>query len=51
MNRILIAAGLVAGVIFGYSGRAWTQTDQKLPMAGYAAAKDIPCALPEHARP
>ena len=44
MNKTLIAAALAAGVIFGYSGRAWTQTDPKLPMAGYAAAKDIPGA-------
>ncbi len=44
MNKTLIAAALAAGVIFGYSGRAWTQTEQKLPMAGYAPAKDIPGA-------
>ena len=29
------------GVMFGYSGRAWTQTDPKLPVAGYAPAKDF----------
>ena len=44
MNKTLIAAALAAGVVFGYSGRAWTQTDQKLPVAGYAPAKDIPGA-------
>src|SRR5438093_12887014 len=44
MNRTLIAAALAAGVMFGYSGRVWTQTDQKLPVAGYAPAKDIPGA-------
>ena len=44
MNKTIIAAALTAGVVFGYSSRAWTQTDQKLPMAGYAAAKDIPGA-------
>jgi hypothetical protein len=32
---------LGAGVMLGYSGRAWTQTDRKLPVAGYNAAKDI----------
>jgi intracellular sulfur oxidation DsrE/DsrF family protein len=41
MNKFVIAAALTAGVVLGYSGRAWTQTDQKLPMAGYSAAKDI----------
>ena len=44
MNKTMIAAALAAGVIFGYSGRVWTQTDQKLPMAGFAPAKDIPGA-------
>ena len=44
MNKTMVAAALAAGVMFGYSGRAWTQTDQKLPVAGYAAAKDIPGA-------
>jgi len=44
MNRVLIVAALAAGVMFGYSGRAWTQTDSKLPLAGYNAAKDIPGA-------
>jgi intracellular sulfur oxidation DsrE/DsrF family protein len=44
MNKNMIAAALAAGVMFGYSGRAWTQTDQKLPVAGYAPAKDIPGA-------
>ena len=44
MHKTMIVAALAAGVMFGYSGRAWTQTDQKLPMAGYAAAKDFPGA-------
>src|SRR5207244_11947233 len=44
MNKTMIAAALAAGVMFGYSGRAWTQADQKLPVAGYAPAKDIPGA-------
>ena len=44
MNKTMIAAALAAGVMFGYSSRVWTQTDQKLPMAGYAPAKDIPGA-------
>jgi intracellular sulfur oxidation DsrE/DsrF family protein len=41
MNKVISAAILAAGVILGYSGRAWTQTDSKLPMPGYNAAKDI----------
>jgi hypothetical protein len=44
MNKTVIGAALAVGVMFGYSGRAWTQTDQKLPVAGYAPAKDIPGA-------
>ncbi len=44
MNKLVMGAVLAAGVILGYSGRAWTQTDQTLPMAGYNAAKDIPGA-------
>ena len=44
MNKTMIATALAAGVMFGYSGRAWTQTDQKLPVAGYAPAKDFPGA-------
>src|SRR5207244_11276458 len=44
MKKTMIAAALAAGVMFGYSGRAWTQTDQKLPVAGYAPAKDFPGA-------
>jgi intracellular sulfur oxidation DsrE/DsrF family protein len=44
MNKLTILATLAVGVTLGYSGHAWTQTDQKLPMAGYAAAKDIPGA-------
>ncbi len=41
MNKTMMVAALVAGVMFGYSGRAWAQTDQKLPMAGVAPAKDF----------
>ena len=44
MHKTMIAAALAAGVIFGYSGRVWTQTDAKLPVAGVAPAKDIPGA-------
>lgn len=44
MNKLVIAATLAVGVMFGYAGRAWTQTDQTLPMAGYNVAKDIPGA-------
>lgn len=48
MNKTMIAAALAAGVMFGYSGRAWTQTDPKLPVAGYAPARDIPGAREIH---
>jgi hypothetical protein len=41
MNKAISAAVLAAGVILGYSGHAWTQTDAKLPLPGYNAAKDI----------
>ena len=44
MNKTMTAAALAAGVMFGYSGRVWNQTNQKLPVAGYAPAKDIPGA-------
>jgi len=44
MNKLCIAAALAAGVMFGYSGRALTAADNKLPMAGVAPAKDIPGA-------
>ena len=44
MNKLMIVATLAVGVMLGYSGRAWTQTDSKLPVAGYNAAKDIPGA-------
>src|SRR4029453_17474171 len=44
MKKTMMAAALATGVMFGYSGTAWTQTDQKLPVAGYAPAKDIPGA-------
>ena len=40
-TRFMIAAALAVGVVFGYAGRALTQTEPKLPMAGYNAAKDI----------
>jgi intracellular sulfur oxidation DsrE/DsrF family protein len=41
MNRAAIATVLAAGAILGYSGRAWTEADPKLPVAGYEAAKDF----------
>ena len=44
MKKVTIAAVLAAGVMLGYAGRAWTQTESKLPMAGVAPAKDIPGA-------
>jgi hypothetical protein len=44
MKKTMMAAALATGVMLGYSGTAWTQTDQKLPVVGYAPAKDIPGA-------
>ena len=44
MNKLMISAALAVGVMFGYSGRVWTQTDEKLPLPGFNAAKDIPGA-------
>jgi len=44
MKKIMVAAALATCVMLGYSPTAWTQTDQKLPVAGYAPAKDIPGA-------
>jgi intracellular sulfur oxidation DsrE/DsrF family protein len=41
MNRALIAAALVAGAVAGYTTRVWTQSGEKLPMAGVAPAKDF----------
>ena len=41
MHKTIVAAALVAGVVFGYSGRVWTQPVEKLPVAGYPAAKDV----------
>jgi len=41
MKKATIAATLAVGVMLGYSGHAWTQTDPKLPMAEYKAATDI----------
>jgi len=40
-KKMTMAAALAAGVVFGYSGRAWTEPDAKLPVAGYDAAKDF----------
>jgi hypothetical protein len=39
-NKAIVAVALAAGVV-GYSGRVWTQTADKLPVAGYPAAKDV----------
>lgn len=44
MKNLMIAGALVVGVMFGYAGRAWTQIEEKLPIAGQAPAKDIPGA-------
>src|SRR5262245_4128610 len=44
MKKTMMPAALAIGVVLGYSGTVLTQTDQKLPVAGYAPAKDIPGA-------
>jgi intracellular sulfur oxidation DsrE/DsrF family protein len=41
MKMTIGATALVVGMVFGYSGRVWTQTAEKLPVAGYPAAKDV----------
>src|SRR5262245_58925650 len=44
MKSLMIVSTLGAGLMFGYAGRAWTQTEERLPIAGQAPAKDIPGA-------
>ena len=44
MNKTMMVAALAAGVMFGYSGRAWTQTAAALPVPSQGVAKDIPNA-------
>src|SRR3979490_100177 len=44
MNKTMMAAAIAAGGMFGDPGPTWAQPAQKLPMAGYAPAKDIPGA-------
>ncbi len=42
MRNLMMAAALAIGVMFGFAGRAWTQTGgEKLPIAGQAPAKDF----------
>jgi intracellular sulfur oxidation DsrE/DsrF family protein len=41
MSKVIVAAALAAGAVFGYSARAWTLPDSTLPVAGYEAAKDF----------
>ena len=41
MKHLLMAGVLAAGAMFGYAGHAWTQTEEKLPIAGQAPAKDF----------
>lgn len=40
----VVAAALVAGVLFGYAGRAWTQTAPAPPVPSQGVARDIPNA-------
>ena len=44
MKTPIVAGALVLGVILGYSGNAWTQTGQALPVPSQGAARDIPNA-------
>jgi intracellular sulfur oxidation DsrE/DsrF family protein len=44
MKKTIVATALVVGVVLGYSGSAWAQTAEKLPVAGYSAARDVPGA-------
>jgi len=41
MKHVTIAAALVVGLVLGYSGHAWTQAAEQLPIAGQAPAKDF----------
>jgi intracellular sulfur oxidation DsrE/DsrF family protein len=41
MQKSVITLVLAAGVVVGYAGRGWTQTESKLPVASAAAAKDF----------
>jgi intracellular sulfur oxidation DsrE/DsrF family protein len=41
MKTTIAMTALVTGLVFGYSGRVWTQSAEKLPVAGYPAAKDV----------
>ena len=41
MKNLMVAGALVVGVMFGYAGHASTQTEEKLPIAGQAPAKDF----------
>ena len=48
MKTSIVATALAVGVVFGYAGRAFTQTPAALPVASQGVAKDIPNA---HERP
>lgn len=41
MKNLMVVGAVVVGVLVGYEGRAWTQTEEKLPIAGQAPAKDF----------
>ena len=41
MNKLMITAALVVGLMLGYSGRAVTEADSKLPVASANAAKNF----------
>jgi intracellular sulfur oxidation DsrE/DsrF family protein len=44
MKSTIVATALAVGVVIGYSGLAWTQTGQGMPVAGYGGARDVPGA-------
>lgn len=48
MKTSIVASALVVGVVFGYAGRAFTQTAPAMPVPSQGVAKDIPDA---HERP
>jgi hypothetical protein len=41
MNKLMITAALAVGLMLGYSSRAVTEADSKLPVASANAAKDF----------
>jgi hypothetical protein len=42
MKSTVVAAAIVVGMVIGFSGLAWTQTGQALPVPSVGAARDVP---------